>query len=356
MQSGTKGTHMDYVYEMARTLREDEKLPLTLVIEKPEFIQKYPDWIVAQKYQQPLLRAIENFLLLFRLRMAGHRVFYIHYSFISAISSGIITKLFGGTVYYWNAGMPWLYKRSWLQESYQRLAYKMVDYLVTGAEALVEGYSTTYGMPKENIKVVSNWIDLNAITLNPTTREKMRQQLSIPEQAPVLLFVQKLAKRKGAHLLPEIFKQLNDENVHLIIAGDGPEEAGLEQWVSDLGLESRVHMTGRLSREKMHDLYQTADIFLLPSEEEGSPHSLIEAMSYQLPFVGFAVGGVVETIPPTLCSYLYEFGDTASLVEGIKIYLKDPTKVEDNKIVIGEWVQRFDKIHVVKLFKNLLTN
>ena len=44
---------------------------------------------------------------------------------------------FGGKVYYWNAGMPWQYKRPWYVEIYQSVAYRLIDVLVTGAESSI---------------------------------------------------------------------------------------------------------------------------------------------------------------------------------------------------------------------------
>jgi glycosyltransferase involved in cell wall biosynthesis len=226
--------------------------------------------------------------------------------------------------------------------------------LVTGAEALVDGYSSYYKIPKKSIQVISNWIDLTRIQYDPLAREKIRCDLNISETSPVLLFVQKLSKRKGAHLLPEIFDTLHDSKTHLIIAGDGPEEKGLHEWVSEHSAQVRIHFTGRVSREKMTELYQSADIFLLPSEEEGSSHSLIEAMAHQLPLVGFAVGGVPETVPPALRGYLCPFGDVTGMVSGIKRLLTQPAEIIKVKQQEEQWVQRYDKQRITNQFVTLL--
>ena len=353
MQSATPGTHMDYVYEMARVLHDEEKLPLTLILEKGS-ISAQPKWVIPQKFHLTPLRIIENFLLICSLRFTGHKTFYIHYSFLSAISAGIITKLFGGTVYYWNAGMPWQYKRPWVENLYQKLAFKMIDYLVTGAGALIPGYCDYYKILPDRVKVIPNWIDLSKINIDLSVRGDFRAELGIPESAPVLLFVQKLAKRKGAHLLPEIFDKVKKDSVHLIIAGDGPEENFLKKWKEQSENKNRIHMTGRLPRNRMQELYQTADVFLLPSEEEGSPHSLIEAMAYGLPFVGFSVGGVAETSPPELKRHLHEFGNIEGMVESINLFLSDPAEIKSVKECIKKWVPRFDKGKAVESFKELL--
>jgi glycosyltransferase involved in cell wall biosynthesis len=354
MQAVTPGTHMDYVYEMARTLREERGLPLTLVIEKAAPVE-VPDWVVVQSFNSSPLRVMENFYLLLKLRFSGHKVFYIHYSFISAIAAGLITKVLGGTVYYWNAGMPWQYKRSWWVDLYQKAAYQLLDYLVTGAEALVEGYSNYYHVPKESIRVISNWIDLSKVSFSQAVRDQVRQELNVPQNAPTLLFVQKLSKRKGAHFLPEIFDRLNEPHTHLIVAGDGPEENALHAWAKSHSYTANIHFTGRVSRDKMKELYQTADIFLLLSEEEGSSHSLIEVQAYSLPFVGFAVGGVPETVSPHQRGDLCQYGDLDCLLSKLASLLAEDS-VKERKMEMRKWILGFDKKVITEKYVTLFTS
>jgi glycosyltransferase involved in cell wall biosynthesis len=353
MQAVTPGTHMDYVYEMARTLKEERGVPLELLVEKTAPAER-PAWVKTQRFGFAPLRVLENFLLLLVYRIRGYQTFYIHYSFVSALAAGLITKVLGGTVYYWNAGMPWQYQRGWFEERYQRLAFRLIDVLVTGAAALVTEYSRYYKISPEQIRVIPNWIDRAKIFHDPTVRARVRQELHIPSDAPTLLFVQKLSKRKGADVLPAIYDGLNNPAVHLIIAGDGPLEASLHAWALHHPHHANIHFTGRLPREKMKELYQTADIFLLPSEEEGSPHSLIEAMAYGLPTTGFAVGGVVETAAPILHKHLHPVGDVAGLIGSIDYYVHNPAQEQIIKQELSAWVQKFDKPVVTQQFVSLL--
>ncbi|MDC1205258.1 glycosyltransferase family 4 protein [Candidatus Pacebacteria bacterium] len=355
LQQHTKGTHMDYVYEMARTLRHDENLPLTLFLEKGGCREEDKAWCVAQSFRFAPLRIFENVYMLLKMRMNGYKIFYVHYSFVSAVSAGIITKLFGGTVYYWNCGMPWNYKRSFMESAYQKLAYKLIDYLVTGADAIVDGYVSYYGLKKEQVKVIPNWIDLEHIKKDPSARQNVATRLGIPDDAKILLFVHKLAKRKGAHLLPEILEEVSDRNVHLVVAGDGDQRDAIKKQSDLLGLTSRVHMLGYVGRNEVQELLQGTDLFVMPSEEEGSPHSLIEAMAYGLPFVSFDVGGVKETAPPEAAPYIYEYGDTKRMASGIDILLKDQAKYSSFQTSERMWVQNFSKQIITQKFKSLLS-
>lgn len=354
MQQVSPGTHMDYVYEMARTLREDEGVPLELLLEKPHD-SSFPEWVTVQQLSFAPLRALENFYLILRARLTGTKTFYIHYSYLSAITAGLVTKVLGGRVLYWNAGMPWQYKRKSTEEWYQRVAFRLIDTLVTGAEALIPGYTKMYGLKDEQLVVIPNWIDRTKINLDTNHRLSVLREYGIPDDAKVILFVHKLSKRKGANFLPDILAALEDKNAHLIVAGSGPLRTELEAAFADCGLTERAHLLGSVPRSTVENLYQAADVFLMPSEEEGSPHSLIETLAYQVPFVAFAVGGVGETATAALADYVVPFGEVKYMATKINGLLQNSSEYKRVQQLEAEVVSRYDKSVVVALFKKLLT-
>lgn len=91
----------------------------------------------------------------------------------------------------------------------------------------------------------------------------------------------------------------------LTIAGSGPQAADLRQLVTDLGLQTQVHFTGRLDRDAMASLYREADIMLNPSLADNMPNSVLESMASGVPVVSTDVGGV---------PYMVQDGVTALLV------------------------------------------
>jgi glycosyltransferase involved in cell wall biosynthesis/phosphoglycolate phosphatase-like HAD superfamily hydrolase len=356
MQRVSPGTHMDYVYEMARTLHEERGLPLSLLLEKPSPLAPANDWTTTQHFSWAPLRALENLWLIGRARFTGTKTFYVHYSFLSAITAGIVTRLFGGQVYYWNAGMPWLYTRSWQEEWYQRIAYKLIHTLVTGAESLRAGYCETYGLRPEQVVVIPNWIDLTHIAQGDGVgRTLVRERLGIATDAPVVLFVQKHSRRKGAHLLPDIWAGVTVPDAHLIIAGDGPLRAALETAFIEKGLSSRVHFVGSLPRSAVAELYEASDVYLLPSEEEGSPHALIEALAYGLPAVTSDVGGVRETMTEHLADFVLPYGATDQFAQKLSLLLGDRATREEIGLVARRVAAQYEKSHIVDRFYRLLS-
>ncbi len=295
------------------------------------------------------------FRLLFA-RLAGYRDFYIHYSFAAAFLASLMVKILGGRTFYWNAGLPWQYRRNFLRESFERLVYKMITFLVTGTEGLKKEYAGHYNLPLEKIKVMPNWINLEKIK-NQKSKIKineLRKNLNINGGPKILLFVHRLSKRKGAHYLPEILNKLSDaKDFVLIVIGDGPERETLESNVKCQ--MSNVKLLGWVPNDQLLNYYSLADVFIMPSEEEGFPHVLLEAMAAGVPFVAFDVGGTKEISSPELHPYIVQSGDIAAFVQKIKELLAmDQQGQEAFKRREREWVRRFDIKVVVDTFKKML--
>lgn len=355
MQRVTPGTHMDYVYEMARTLREERGLNLQLLIEKPSALNPKPSWVLMQRWSLASVRVLENLTIIIRARLRGTTVFYIHYSFLSVITAGLITKILGGRVLYWNAGMPWLYKRSWAEETYQKFAYKLIDTLVTGAEALRPGYGKAYGIKPEHITVIPNWIDLNDCYPDEKVKQEVKALYNIPAEAPVLLFVQKHATRKGAQFVPEILDLITNKNTHLIMAGNGPLYDSIKGEFAKRNLSDRAHMIGSVPRVIISKLYQTADVYLLPSEEEGSPHALIEALAYGVPSVVSDVGGVRETMTEELSAWVVQYGATVAFAQKVSELLRDQNLRREVSLQAKVVAKNYEKSIVVNMFQKLFS-
>ncbi len=100
-----------------------------------------------------------------------------------------------------------------------------------------------------------------------------------PVNKPFAFAAGRLSHEKGFDILIEGFAKIANKFPQwmLIIAGDGPEREKLTKQVNTCGLNDRVQFLG--VRKDIHDLYQQADIFVLPSRYEGFPNALCEAMA-----------------------------------------------------------------------------
>lgn len=98
----------------------------------------------------------------------------------------------------------------------------------------------------------------------------------------------------------------------------------------------------------------SADIFLMPSEEEGMPNVLLEAMAAGVPFVASDVGGVREMTPPVTQEFVLPYGDSFVFAEKIKKLLADKELRERISAVEQEWVKRYDVSVIAARFFELL--
>jgi glycosyltransferase involved in cell wall biosynthesis len=263
-------------------------------------------------------------------------------------------RLSGGKVWYWNCGEPWKYKRKKMRDWFERLVYRMVTYLVTGTEGLKREYAEHYRLNPEKIKVIPNWIDLTEFERRKGNPRELKKSLAIPEDHGVLLFVHRLSRRKGAHHLLSLARSLQSEKAILVVVGDGPERNWLESEIKKERIENKVRFIGNISNLDVPRYYAMADIFLLPSEEEGYPHVLLEAMASGVPTLALNVGAIQEIVPPSAKGYVV---DTFTEFQAkLKELLAMPPQ---NLKVLGEMgkdeVQKNDLSKIKKQFLNLFS-
>jgi glycosyltransferase involved in cell wall biosynthesis len=141
----------------------------------------------------------------------------------------------------------------------------------------------------------------------------------------------------------------------LRIAGDGPDRAALEAEIERLGLQDRVELLG--TRTDIPELLANADVFVLATESEGLPMSVLEAMAAGLPVVASAVGGVPEVVRDGETGALVPPRDSAALAEALGRIVADPALRDrlgeaGRQRVQSEFsLERFEREHL-ELYRN----
>ena len=114
-------------------------------------------------------------------------------------------------------------------------------------------------------------------------------------------------------------------DLKLTLIGDGKHRSELEARAKSLGLGERVSFLGQLSGgDAVIAQLDLADLFVLPSHQEGLPRAMVEAMARALPCIGSTVGGIPELLPP---EDMIPPGDVAALAGKIRDVTTDPKRM-----------------------------
>ena len=177
----------------------------------------------------------------------------------------------------------------------KRRCFKADAFLAAGRP--VERELIAAGYPRDRIHYCPNGVDLlpqNSAELKAAARESLAEAhpcLSLDDRGPLVLFAGEVHISKGLKHLIEAWRHVVERRpkARLWIAGDGPHLAALEAQIDALGLRPWVVMPGVFDDEE--DLLRAADIFVLPSLEEGMPYTLLRAMAAGLPIVASDIPG-----------------------------------------------------------------
>ena len=183
--------------------------------------------------------------------------------------------------------------------------------IVANSEGLCELAERT--VPDRKIEIVPNGVDLEAF--RPT--EKARAA----EGKVRLLFVGRLANQKGLDYLVQALAQLPEQDrslVELELVGSGPEEELLRSMASQLGVAENIIFSGWVPRAEIVKHYQSADLFVLPSLDEGLPNVVLEAMASGNPILATNITGNRELVQPPLNGLLVPPADPAALSSALR--------------------------------------
>jgi glycosyltransferase involved in cell wall biosynthesis len=198
------------------------------------------------------------------------------------------------------------------------------DCVMTACAAFAADLNARIGISSERLKVYRSPIARSASMADRENSAAYRRELGLPPHARVVLTVGRLSREKGhADLLRAMVhvRRMCDFQTVLLVAGDGPERARLEELCTRLGIADSVRILGY--QQNVTACYEIADVFALPSYSEGSPNVLLEAMDAGLPIVATAVGGVGEMIRNGEHGLLVPAGDVEGIARSVVALLND---------------------------------
>ena len=180
---------------------------------------------------------------------------------------------------------------------------------------------SNYEIPEDKVKLLYQGTDIDRFQSNYDTQREAKKRYPVPEEAsPILGIIGSIEPRKGHIVLFEALKKLaNDQlpNIHLIVVGDGPDEASLKKLASELGMENRISFFPFTNEPNY--IFERIDLTILSSlYKEGLPNVLLESMAMNVPVVSSNLGGVPELVINGETGLMVEPGDQDQLVSAIK--------------------------------------
>jgi len=158
----------------------------------------------------------------------------------------------------------------------------------------------------------------------PGDGSRVRAELGIAAEAPVIASVGHLRSEKAFEVLVEAVAISREDNPRLValVAGEGPRLAALQELVARLGVEGAVRFLG--ARDDIPDLLAAADVAVCCSDFEGGPLSVMEYMEAGLPVVATRVGGLPELLDDGESGLLVPPRDPGALSAAIARLLDEP--------------------------------
>lgn len=172
----------------------------------------------------------------------------------------------------------------------------------------------------------------------------------------VVLFVGRLAEKKGVSYAIEAMRQVN--NAMLVIAGDGPLKSKLQRQAEMVQKESgsTILFLGAKTHEELKGIYASADLFVMPSitakdgDKEGFGLVILEAFASGLPIVASRSGGITDIVKDGVNGYLAEEKDVSGLADRINIVLQDKNIYNKMQTEAKKTAQRYDYCEIAKRY------
>lgn len=130
-----------------------------------------------------------------------------------------------------------------------------------------------------------------------------------------------LNRNKGLEYAIKAVSKIKTPYVYFII-GEGEERKNLENLIRQSGLENKVFLLGFVENANLY--LKAFDIFLLTSEKEGLPYTILEAGQAGLPVLASAVGGIPEIIDDGENGILTRKGDISQITKGLDYFISKP--------------------------------
>ncbi len=216
----------------------------------------------------------------------------------------------------------------WTDETWRLKLYRHVDQrvlprydrVITVSEALAER-CRVIGVAAHRVRYVPNAIEPHKFVRTQSPAEA-RSRLGLDPDRLTIGFVGRLSIQKRIDRLLDVLPQLrrHRQGLQVLIIGDGAQRQALQQRTTALGLDDTVRFCGW--RMPVHPWYEAMDLMVLPSEREGLPNVLLEAMALEVPVAATDVGANRDLLDGGRCGVLLS-DDVGGWLDPLQRFMND---------------------------------
>ena len=166
------------------------------------------------------------------------------------------------------------------------------EVVITPSDHLKEFINRTN--PKTEVLKINNGIEITEFKRSKTPLHEFN-----------ILINSRLVVQKNIHLVIEAMDSIKNLDINLKIIGECGEFERLEDLITNLKIQNRVKMIGKVENNLISEYLKTSNLFIQASDYEGLPHSILEAINYEVPILSTEVGG---------CKDLLDNGDRGFII------------------------------------------
>ena len=260
----------------------------------------------------------------------GHEIAML--SFIAASIARIPGTAF--CIRTFNPSFGWTNIGHILEKAHRKMI-PFLDSIIVNSTPLMNDYSAWMNISEDKIRVCPNGIEPHS--LNPdvrlSQRNDIRVQHAIPGDALVIINIGRFTKEKGQMLLVRAYRKVIErypsKNIYCLLCGDGPARSGIKDYTNNNKL-SNVFFVGRI--DNVHAFLNAADIFVMPSDFEGMPNAMMEAMAHGLPCISTNRTGALDIAGDSSEALYIDVGSAEQLAEKLFYLIERP----DERRRLGE--------------------
>ena len=212
----------------------------------------------------------------------------------------------------------------------EKIAVKYADEIIVLSEGVQRYFQNTYG---RKTVFIPNGVN------KPVIRKPQRiQEMFGLEKDSYFLFLGRLVPEKGISYLIEAFQQMNTDKKLVIAGGSSDSDAFLRELKTLAKDDARILFTGFVQGQLLEELYSNAYVYVLPSDLEGMPLSLLEAMSYGNCCVVSDIAECAEVVEDQ--AVVFPKGNVEQLKEKLQDLCDHPENVQFYKSCASDFICR----------------